>query len=369
VQPNGSVIVPFTTATGKQAVFKSTDGGASWRHAKTIAKIAFAPVRGSLRTSPLPTAEIDGAGNVYVAWQDCRFRVKCSSNDIVFSSSADGLSWSAVKRVPIDPVTSGADHFVPGLAVDKATTGTRAHLALTYYFYPDATCAGGCQLDTGYISSPDGGKHWGNALQLAGPAALNNIAKTTDGRVLGDYISTSFNQHGAATTVFPVGIPATGAQAFDEAMFAPRSPLAVTPLAAAHNVARSTSGASKEASRAFPIRPTNSRLSQHGISTVADLLAKRRGALSAGQIRSRHERQLLVVAPQSRSAPRSRRRAPTAPRRPPGGSRRPDQTDHRRSGVASSHPRALPVPPARAARSGTARPIVRLVGADGDWAT
>jgi hypothetical protein len=177
---------------------------------------------------------------VYVAWEDCRFRAKCSSNDVVFSSSADGLNWSAVKRVPIDPVTSGADHFVPGLAVDKATSGTGAHLALTYYFYPDATCAGGCQLDTGYISSPDAGKHWGNALQLAGPTALSNLANTRQGRVVGDYISTSFNQHGDATTVFPVGIPPNGAQAFDEAMFAPGSPLAVTPLAAAHNLARSS---------------------------------------------------------------------------------------------------------------------------------
>ncbi len=166
VQPNGTVIVPFETITGKEAAFESTDGGATWSHASTIASIAFNTAGGGLRTSPLPSAELDHAGNVYVAWEDCRFRAKCSSNDIVFSTSSDGTNWSAVKRIPIDPVTSGADHFIPGLAVDKATSGRHAHLALTYYFYPDATCSGGCQLDTGYISSPDGGAHWGAPLQL-----------------------------------------------------------------------------------------------------------------------------------------------------------------------------------------------------------
>jgi hypothetical protein len=248
VQPNGTVIVPFETITGKEAAFESTDGGATWSHAATIASIAFQTVGGNLRTSPLPSAEIDGAGNAYVAWEDCRFRAKCSSNDIVFSSSSNGTSWSAVKRVPIDPVTSGADHFIPGLAVDKATSGSGAHLALTYYFYPDATCNGGCQLDTGYISSPDGGSHWGAATQLAGPTVGFNIADTSQGRMVGDYISTSFNSNGLATTVFAVGIPPTGGQAFDEAMYAPTSPLPVaappSPMRAASSSGVQSTGGS-----------------------------------------------------------------------------------------------------------------------------
>ncbi|MEA2409685.1 MAG: hypothetical protein QOC77_246, partial [Thermoleophilaceae bacterium] len=100
VQPNGTVIVPFESLNGKEAAFSSTNGGASWSRAVTISAIRFAGVGGSLRTSPLPTAEIDGAGNVYVAWEDCRFRKNCTSNDIVFSTSVDGVNWSAVKRVP-----------------------------------------------------------------------------------------------------------------------------------------------------------------------------------------------------------------------------------------------------------------------------
>lgn len=239
VQPDGTVIVPFETITGKEAAFESTDGGASWSKAFTIANIAFQTVGGGLRTSPLPTAEIDGAGNVYVAWEDCRFRAKCSSNDIVFSTSSNGTDWSAVKRVPIDPVTSGADHFIPGLAVDKTTSGSGAHLALTYYFYPDATCAGGCQLDTGFISSPDGGSHWGAPTQLAGPTSLSDIANTSQGPMVGDYISTSFVPGGNATTVFAVGASHTGTT-FDEAMFSPASPLSIAGASAATRVASSS---------------------------------------------------------------------------------------------------------------------------------
>src|SRR4051794_9007760 len=237
VQPNGTVIVPFESLNIKQPAFRSTDGGASWSRAVTVSASRFAGVGGNLRTSPLPSAEIDGAGNVYVAWEDCRFRKNCTSNDIVFSRSSDGVNWTDAKRVPIDPVTSGADHFIPGLAVDKSTSGSGAHLALAYYYYPDATCTGGCKLDVGYVSSPDGGGHWGNALKLAGPMALTDIANTTQGRMVGDYISTSFNSGGKAVPVFAIGNPHTVAQPFDEAMYAPTTPLAVTPPVQAGNTA------------------------------------------------------------------------------------------------------------------------------------
>ena len=240
VQPDGTVVVPFESITGKEQAFSSSNGGATWSHPSTIATIAFNTVGGGLRTSPLPTAEIDGAGKVYVAWEDCRFRASCSSNDIVFSSSSNGVRWSPVARIPIDPVTSGADHFIPGLAVDRATSRAGAHLALTYYYYPDATCNGGCQLDVGYISSPDGGSHWGSAVQLAGPTSLSDIASTSQGPMVGDYISTSFNENGDAATAFALGFPSAGPLAFDEAMYAPASPLAVASAASASGVASSS---------------------------------------------------------------------------------------------------------------------------------
>jgi hypothetical protein len=173
-----------------------------------------------------------------VAWQDCRFRPKCSANDIVFSTSTNGVDWSAVTRVPIDPVSSGRDHFIPGLAVDRATSGANAHVALTYYFYPDTTCTGGCRLEVGAITSPDGGAHWGDATQLAGPMALSQIAFTSQGPMVGDYISTSFSG-GRATSLFPVGHAQPSASTFDEATYAPATPLSVASKAQATHAASS----------------------------------------------------------------------------------------------------------------------------------
>jgi hypothetical protein len=236
VQPDGTVIVPFRSLKGNIGVFQSSDGGVTWSHETQIAKIAFHFAAGNLRTTPMPSAEIDASGTVYVAWEDCRFRAKCATNDIVFSASADGINWSAVERIPIDDVTSGADHFIPGLAVDRSTSGSGAHLALTYYYYPDGACTTAtCQLDVGYVSSPDGGAHWSSPTQLAGPMSLTDIAATSQGPMVGDYISTSF-AGGKATTLFAVGLPHTGS-AFNEGMYAPSAPLAVATAAQATNAA------------------------------------------------------------------------------------------------------------------------------------
>jgi hypothetical protein len=237
VQPNGRVIVPFESLNGTISAFSSDNGGLSWSRGFKVAGIRFHGVAGGLRTSPLPSAEIAADGTVYVAWEDCRFRKGCTSNDIVFSKSSDGVSWSDPARVPIDDVSSTVDHFIPGLAVDPTTSGAGTHLALTYYFYPQANCGGACRLQVGYISSPDGGAHWGAPTQLAGPMALSEIAQTSQGPMVGDYMSTSFSGN-KATTVFAVGLQTTTA-AFDEAMYAPASRLSVATAAQATRTASS----------------------------------------------------------------------------------------------------------------------------------
>src|SRR5512140_1130552 len=159
VRPDGTVIVPTDNANESAiGAFNSTNGGASWSTVTTIATVKHHTVAGSLREGPLPSAEVDGAGTVYVSWTDCRFRRSCKANDIVISHSlnATGTSWSAVSRVPIDGTGSGIDHFIPGLAVNKATSGGTAQLGLTYYFYP----SGSTSLSVGFVSSSNGGATW-----------------------------------------------------------------------------------------------------------------------------------------------------------------------------------------------------------------
>ncbi len=95
VRPDGTVIVPIDNAIESAVgAFNSTDGGASWSAITTITTIKHHTVAGSLREGPLPSAEIDGAGTVYVAWSDCRFRRSCKTNDLVISHSLNSTGTS-----------------------------------------------------------------------------------------------------------------------------------------------------------------------------------------------------------------------------------------------------------------------------------
>jgi hypothetical protein len=191
VQPNGTVIVPFEG--GGIDVFSSSNGGKSWGKSQAIAGINSHLDAGGIRNPNLPSASIDGAGNVFVAWSDCRFRKSCSSNDIVMSSSADGQTWSKIARVPIDATTSTVDHFLPGIGIDPATSGSSAHITVVYYFYPVSKCtASTCQLEVGFVTSSDGGATWTAGAKIAGPMKLAWLPVSDNGPMVADYIGVSY---------------------------------------------------------------------------------------------------------------------------------------------------------------------------------
>jgi hypothetical protein len=201
VRPDGTVIVPTANANETAiGAFNSTDGGASWSAVTTVATIRHHTVAGSLREGPLPSAEVDGGGTVFVAWTDCRFRKSCKSNDIVLSRSlnATGTTWSAISRVPIDATSSNVDHFIPGLAVNKTTSGGTAQLGLTYYFYPPRSSS----LSVGFIGSTSAGSTWSAPQTVASGMPSTWTATTSQGRMVGDYISTSFGSDNLARGVF-----------------------------------------------------------------------------------------------------------------------------------------------------------------------
>ncbi len=116
--------------------------------------------------------------------------------------------------------------FIPGIAVDNTTSGANAHLALTYYNYPQSKCISStCSLNVGFISSLDGGATWSAPTHLAGPMNLAWLPKTSSGRMVGDYISTSFSG-GKAHGVF-ANANANVGTVFDEAMYTTASGLSV----------------------------------------------------------------------------------------------------------------------------------------------
>ena len=130
------------------------------------------------------------------------------------STSTDGINWSPVQLIPIDPLGSGVDHLVPGLGVDKNTSGKNAHLALTFYYHA-TNCDSNCRFYVGFVASTDGGAHWTNKIQLAGPMPLSWLP--TGRNKVGDYISTSFC-NGLAFPVFSIASVPGGGH-FNEAMY------------------------------------------------------------------------------------------------------------------------------------------------------
>ena len=216
VQPNGTVIVPINKpipsprSSTTIMAFISTDGGNSWSSTVTVASVHAHTVGGNLRSLHIFSAGIDRSGKVYLVWEDCRFESGCTANDLVMSTSSDGITWSVPTLIPIDPVGSGVDHFIPGFAIDRSIFGSPAHLALVYYYLPVANCdTSTCQLNVGYVSSADGGTTWTPSTQLAGPMTVTWLCSTAWGYMVGDYISVSYSG-GKAFPFFPVATAPNG---------------------------------------------------------------------------------------------------------------------------------------------------------------
>jgi len=225
VQPNGQVVVPFL-GNNMQA-FTSTDGGVSWGSSFTIANVNTFQGVSSLRSVglPLPSTGIDKSGKLYVVWSDCSFRSGCSTNDLVMSTSTNGTKWTAPARIPIDGLKSTVDHFIPGLGVDRATSGKTAHLTSTYYYYPQADCTDStCEIHVGFTTSSNGGKTWTAGKDVgAGPMKISWLPASQNGPMLADYLSSSY-VNGKAFGVFMVAKAPSGGL-FNEAAYTTKQPL------------------------------------------------------------------------------------------------------------------------------------------------
>jgi hypothetical protein len=202
VQPNGTLVVVAgaygdeRAVSGSMIAYRSTDGGATF--ARFVVSDLQATDNAPLRAISLPSVEADSNGTIYATWSDCRFRAGCSQNDLVLSTSTDGMTWSAPTRV-----TSGGDAFIPGLAADPARPG---RLAVVYAHYYGTCSRVPCQLGMSLVQSRDGGKTWSGAERLdAQPFSTNWLPRAEGGRMVGDYFSTSY----AGSRVVPVFALAT----------------------------------------------------------------------------------------------------------------------------------------------------------------
>ena len=80
-------------------------------------------IRG-LRFFPLPSADVDPSGRVWITWHDCRFSSGCAQNSVVVATSSDGRAWSAPSRV-----TTARDAFLPAIGIHPAS----GRVAIVYH--------------------------------------------------------------------------------------------------------------------------------------------------------------------------------------------------------------------------------------------
>jgi hypothetical protein len=199
VQPSGTVVVPIT-GSGLDS-YTSTNGGVSYSGPFNISSMTSHGATNMRDGEGLASAEVDGGGTVYVAWVDCRFRSGCAADDVVFSSSTDGVTWSAVQRIPIVPTTSATEIFLAGIGVDHTTQGASAHLGVTFYFMPTNSCSSStCKIMGGFVSSTNAGVTWSGPTKLFGPIKQTWLP-SAGGYFLGDYISTSYGSNAKAYPV------------------------------------------------------------------------------------------------------------------------------------------------------------------------
>jgi hypothetical protein len=218
IRPDGSLVIlavdlPDNSDRGSLLALRSTDGGVTFEPGVTVANFTWhAPPR--MRAVPLPSAAVSADGTVSVVIQGCAPATPaCSTSDVLFASSPDGVTWSPLRSI----AHGSTDRFVVGLDADPAHLG---RLALVYTLMQPGTCAAaaGCRLGIAFQRSTDGGTTWTTPRRLdAAPFGQTWVADA-GGAMLGDYYSVSY-AGGRVVPVFTLAEPPLAGR-LREAIFA-----------------------------------------------------------------------------------------------------------------------------------------------------
>jgi hypothetical protein len=222
VRPDGTVVVPYLNTRHpfhpSFDAFRSTDGGRHWTRPVLIAdRLRVEPEHHVVRDPGLPSVAVDAFGTIYVAWSDCRFRSRCSTNDIVLATSRDGRHWTDPQRIASSGASPPEHLLTPGLTVRDR--GRHIDVALTYYALSRRCSPPDCSLVVRYSSSRGGIQEWSRPVALSSPMRLDRFAPTFSGYMWGDYITTATLGNGRAVMVLPLAKRRAGDS--EVAMYAP----------------------------------------------------------------------------------------------------------------------------------------------------
>jgi hypothetical protein len=194
ISPSGRLVVAYLWERRGYAIAASTsdDGSATWSATALVAPVAATcGVRG-FRGFSLPSADVDPAGRVWIAWHDCA-APGASTNAVFVSSSSDGVTWST----PV-AVTQGGNSILSAIGIDPASS----RIAIAYMQY---SAAG---MDIRVVESAGAG--WGVPRRLSAESMpLDWMPNTASGRMLGDYISVHYAS-GRPLVVWVLASPPVG---------------------------------------------------------------------------------------------------------------------------------------------------------------
>ena len=194
IRPDGTLVVVAgdyaneEALSGSMVALRSSDGGATFT--RIVVSAFRAADNDPMRAISLPSVDGDSNGTIYAVWPDCRFHSGCSRNDMVLSTSPDGVTWSTPTRIALAPAASRKSFFIPGVAADPSNPG---RVALVYASIYDSTCKpAACTLGLGVAQSGDGGRTWKTQRLDAEPVPTAWLPRAEGGRMVGDYFSVSY---------------------------------------------------------------------------------------------------------------------------------------------------------------------------------
>jgi len=171
---NGSVYVFYNTASAIKMASATSDSNV------TVAKTAALQARPTQYRASIYAAAAADARGFYVAWADGRNAGR--GNDILYSHSANGSTWSAPITVNTD--ASSADQLMPALAANSN--------GVTLAWLDNRNDASNVNYDVYSAHSADGASFGGNQRVTSISSNPNNDPRL-QGSLIGDYFGMASN--------------------------------------------------------------------------------------------------------------------------------------------------------------------------------
>jgi hemolysin type calcium-binding protein len=180
IRQSGELVVVFFWDPNRIAASRSVDAAQTFSAPTTIATAGGSACRiPRFRAFPLPSADVDPQGRIWVTFHECGGSPSFPDNSVFVSTSVDGTAWTPPLRV-----TSGRNAVLPAIGIHP-TTG---RVAVVYYAVRD-----GGGVDAELIESSVGAAGFGSPRRLSAQTMRREwMPSTVSGRMLADYISVHY---------------------------------------------------------------------------------------------------------------------------------------------------------------------------------